>query len=354
MFDKKESRYFHLPRVPAFLILAAAGCLMVYGLLSIQYINEEKEKVGGGSDLELYETIVERIHAGEPYYEAAGGELRRRGYATVPFFNWRLPTLASFLGYLPDVNIAYALMMAFGLAGIVLWEKYWVDQEGLLRAILGGLILLPSCGFFFIKSAVFFHETWAGVLIFVSLGAYAQKKYHLCAGSAAAAVMVRELALFYLLMLIVFLTWRKLYRPALVGAAGAAAFLIYIWIHSQIVASLITEEALSKSWVRFNGWPFVLTTARPNGWLILLPHSVAAILIPLSVLGLIGWKSQFGALVAAALLTYMAFFSIAGQYNNEYWGVMYISIILTGLLYAPRSIMDLLHALRPRRIASDL
>jgi len=45
----------------------------------------------GEGDVALYRAEIERIHAGESYYQVAGDELRRRGYPTRSVFNWRIP-----------------------------------------------------------------------------------------------------------------------------------------------------------------------------------------------------------------------------------------------------------------------
>ena len=45
----------------------------------------------GEGDTALYRAEVDRIRAGEGYYEAASAELVQRGYPTASVFNWRTP-----------------------------------------------------------------------------------------------------------------------------------------------------------------------------------------------------------------------------------------------------------------------
>ena len=52
-------------------------------------------------DIALYHAIVDRVHAGENYYDAAAAELPRRGYPTRSVFNWRTPLPLWLLGVLP-------------------------------------------------------------------------------------------------------------------------------------------------------------------------------------------------------------------------------------------------------------
>src|SRR5688572_25398585 len=55
----------------------------------------------GPGDLALYRAEIERIRAGENYYQAANIELRQRGYPTRSLFNWRTPLPMWLVGKLP-------------------------------------------------------------------------------------------------------------------------------------------------------------------------------------------------------------------------------------------------------------
>ena len=52
-------------------------------------------------DCGLDQDGVDRIHAGEGYYRAAGDELRGRGYPTRSVFNWRTPLPMWLIGRMP-------------------------------------------------------------------------------------------------------------------------------------------------------------------------------------------------------------------------------------------------------------
>src|SRR5258708_5422423 len=52
----------------------------------------------GPGDIELYRAEVDRIHAGESYYDTIAAELRARGYPTRSVFNWRMPLPVWFIG----------------------------------------------------------------------------------------------------------------------------------------------------------------------------------------------------------------------------------------------------------------
>src|SRR5262245_1064005 len=70
------------------------------------------------NDLRLYRAIVDRVHHGEPYYDAAEAELRARGYPMRSVFNWRPPLYAWLLGHLPALAWGRALFIILALSTV--------------------------------------------------------------------------------------------------------------------------------------------------------------------------------------------------------------------------------------------
>ena len=63
--------------------------------------SEEKQRSG---DIALYLGEIQRIHAGENYYQVAAEELVARGYPTASVFNWRTPLPMWLIAKLPEVS----------------------------------------------------------------------------------------------------------------------------------------------------------------------------------------------------------------------------------------------------------
>src|SRR5262245_19616252 len=84
--DKQPGR----ARVVALVFLATSVCLAGITLSSLRSGFADAPSRGPG-DVALYQAEVERIRAGESYYEAAANELPARGYPTRSVFNWRTP-----------------------------------------------------------------------------------------------------------------------------------------------------------------------------------------------------------------------------------------------------------------------
>lgn len=345
---REPTRYDFWPPPYRWLAVGLLAALIVYGYLSYDASSLEKPDQSGSvqfdheGDLKLYIAIVNRIQAGEPYYLAAGAELRQRGYATVPVWNWRLPTLALLLGKPPGVWFARLLLIALALGVIWFWYHYWLLRESVLNAFFGLTLIVFSCIQCITPGGLFLHENWAGILISLSIAAYGNRKYRVAVAAAVAAVFFRELALPYLLIVSIMLYRDKQYACVWAGGAGLLAFFVYLIIHFGYVYSRLTDNEIINSWVRFHGWPFVLLTSKWNGLFIIMPNPLIPVLVPLSLLGIIGWRSNISALVMCTLLGYMVLFMTIGREDNYYWGMIYSHLIAIGLLYAPGSLRSLL------------
>jgi len=80
-------------------------------------------------------------------------------------------------------------------------------------------------------------------------------------------------------------------------------------------------------WIQFGGLRFLLITRRA-GLLLGFPFWVAALYLPLAVLGLAGWRGPVGIRVTATLAAYLVAFSVVGAPSmNFYWGAIYAPLL---------------------------
>src|SRR4051794_792866 len=105
------TRLAGLPRRRAVLLLVLGSGLLLRGLISARWVTGWVFSSVAIFDLELYQTVVERVHAGEWYYDVLADELPRREYAVGSTFNWRLPTYAWLLGALPDAAVGRLVLL---------------------------------------------------------------------------------------------------------------------------------------------------------------------------------------------------------------------------------------------------
>lgn len=307
----------------------------------------EASVAGNGSDLRLYRRIVECVHNGEDYYEAAGREMRAVGYPTGSVFNWRPPFYAWLISALPTPTWAQAVLTA--LAGLALLLACTVMQrEGGIGRVAAGILPLVGAFSWCIDGDAFLsQELWSGILICLSICAYAHDRWLLGLGAGLLALFYRELALPYCLTAL-FLAWRQ-HRPKEIAGwlSGLGLYGIYMLLHiSAVKGQTHPGDHFHASWVQFGGAGFVLVTCRMNAYLFNLPLWACALYLLLALLGLAGWRGWTGARLALTAGAYVAAFAVVGQPFNDYWGLLTTPLLACGFGAAPQALRDLFLAAR--------
>lgn len=315
--------------------------LVVFGILLGDFANPHPGASGGGEDLNCYRRVVERVHGGQGYYEAAHQELRRL-YPIQSVFNWRLPYLAWGMGWLPDLFWAQGLGILLSLGSIGLWLDLSRAFLPFPAAAAGALLLLGLPIYSFSQDLYLAHEFWAGTLITLSVLTYARGWRWASLSAALLALMIRELALLYVVVMLFLSIRDKKYRESAQWLVVIALFAGMMMIHAIHVQDYVGGSVGSiHSWITFGGWKFVLETCSMHPYLFLLPAWLTAVLVPLAMIGLLGWTDTLGTRIGFTVLFYMITFLFIGQSFNRYWGVMYVNLLPLGLLFAPAVIRDL-------------
>jgi hypothetical protein len=346
------TRYASMTRKQASLILVCLCAFIAYALtvtprrtlIPRSYNAEHADK----GDKALYQRTIARIHAGEDYYSALGGVLRADGRPTTSVLNWRTPLHLTAMAFLP--NLVWAQVILGGLAAFALILAFNIMAEGKYAALaaLQTLLMLGTLLVCFTDVGLFFPEIWAGVLIAVSLGAYATRLRPLAIGMALLALFVRELALPYVLVCGLLAYRAKRRTETLVFTIGLVAYIAYFAAHVAKVNSaiLVGDVANPAGWVQFGGVGFLLR-ATCVGWLMILPPWITAVYLPISVLGLAGWNHAVAQRALLTVIAYLAAFSIVGHSVNLYWGALYTPILTFGAAIGIVALYELIHAVLP-------
>ena len=219
-----------------------------------------------------------------------------RGYPTQSVFNWRTPLLISSLGRLPNPAIARARLAA--LAGFtLLLAVHCLARDGQTgRALLCGLLLVGGLLPCALAGLYVTHELWAGVLILLSISAYALKRPGWGLAAGVAALAIRELAAPYCVLCFVFAVAQRRRGEAIAWLFAAAGYAVAFAFHVAAVrAHTLPGVAMDAGhWFRFGGAGFVISLAQMNGVLLLLPQWITAIYLALALLGFAGWQSNWG------------------------------------------------------------
>jgi hypothetical protein len=345
------SRFASLPRTAAAAALLALAGLIALGLW-LQNRPEPPGPGGGSRDVALYRAIVGRVKTGQPYEAAAVAEHRAGLYPLKPFVVVRPPLLAEALARLPDERTGDRLLAALAAAVIVAWTLR-------LRAALpgpAGLALSALAVFTGVNASLdgggasLFHETWAGLLIALSLAARSERRFAAAVALGLLAALVRELALPYLLVMAAIALAERRRTEAAAFAGAAAAALAALALHARALAPLVgAHDLASPGWVRLGGWAFVLATTRWNLLVVAAGPWMAALVAPLGLAGALGWKDPAGLRLATVLFGYTLGFMAVGRPENQYWGLLVSPLLGVGLALALPALADLgRRALRPQ------
>ncbi|GJD96939.1 hypothetical protein [Methylobacterium iners] len=346
-----ETRFAGWPAVWARALLAALAVLVIYGIAvgippeALPAPAEAADALPNDSDLRLYRAIAGRVAAGEDYYAAAAAEQRSRGYPLKPFITVRLPTLAYLVTTLGPETALFLLrglgLLALGILALrlrkilptgPLWVLcLWAAAVGAAPAQL--LKLVPL------------HEAWAALLLVLSLVLRRPGRYGLSLALGFAAFAVRELALPYLFVMAV-LAWRDgERREMLAWMAAILAAAAVLGAHALMVGGVVTHsDGVSPGWTRVEGWPLILAMVGGYSLLLLLPSPLVGVLVPLCLLGWVGWRHPLAERAALTLCGYACAFMIVGRLDTAYWGVLIAPLFLTGLALAPAALRDLWQA----------
>jgi hypothetical protein len=346
------TRYATLPaaraRAVAALTLVVAAWLLSCALIAPPPPSEGVEAgPGRAGDVALYQAVVARVRAGARYHDAVGEGLRARNYPVRPSVNWRLPTYAWLLANLPSPLVGSALLALLG-AGVVWLAGPWVAASDLAsRAVATALMTVTMAGAF-VADYVFLQEAWAGFLIALSVCLFARDRWRPAVAAGLAALAFRELALLPCGVAL-FLAVRRRRWPE-VGAwlAGLAAWGAFMAWHVARVREHYRPGDLTRSWVALGGGAFLVDTSRWSTLLLALPRWAVALVLPLALLGLAGWRAQGAGRVALIVFGYLGVFTFVGLPFNDYWGAIFAPLLTFGLMAAPASLRDLAKALSPR------
>ena len=351
-----RTRYASLARPGALLVLcatlaAAIWCLRVVSTQPTGPLTppaDERQR-----DALLYRRVVERVHAGEGYYDAAGDELRSRSYPTRSFLNWRPPLYAWMNGRWLGPSGGQLLLSALVLATVLMAYRAMRAECGVAEAMATVVLVGLAIAICLRPEASPLAELWAGTAIALSVCAYALCWPGLGVAAGLFALFYRELALPYALVCLGLALRRGRRGEAWSWVVGLALFGVYLAFHALEVSRHQTAADLAHEggWVRFGGTAFVLTTVGFHPLLAEFPPWTWAIYLPLSVLGLVGWRGEMGTRVALAAGAYLAAFAVVGLPFNNYWGLIDAPLLALGFVRAPASMRDLIVAVRAMEAA---
>ncbi len=305
-------------------------------------------------DIILYKTINRRIGAGDTYYVAAAEEQRKQDYPLRPFVTVRMPTLA-WISVALGSAIMTALMWALMTGNLLAWYFRLKTESGDSKIHLRGLALVAASSLLGLHSKyLVVHEVWAGLLLATSMALYRPYRWWPSVVLAGVALMIRELALPFVLLMGAFAAIELRWREVLAWAALVALFVGALFLHAEQVALVTTaSDPASPSWTAIGGWQNFMRVMRLTSALRIFPDALATIF---AILALFGWMSRRSDLAQRGALLFLGYglmFMIFGRDNNFYWGLMVAPAFLAGLAFCPAALADLYRSITRKQSQLD-
>jgi len=339
------TKYAKLNRIYAFSVLATFVVAVNWCVLRGEDVDSLSFHTmrTAQDDPDLYMAVAQRVRLGSGYYESAATELTVRGYRVHSVFNWRMPLYAWIFGKLPSPGWGRLLLAFFGMIATILAGLAASREFGrsIGFSVVGALIVSYSGAFSTGKE--YNMEIWSGVFILIACMCYFYDCWELGVTAGVVALAMRELALPFCVTACLLAFWHgrswEVFCWAIIFCVGMFLF----WMHWMFVNSMTTGATTIDGfeWMMFGGTDFVLATCRVNVVLAVLPTWCASVYLPLSLLGLFGWRSRSAITLQFTALAYVFFFAIAGKAVNYYWGWVCMPLLVLGAARAPASLRDL-------------
>ena len=302
------------------------------------------------ADVMLYETIVENVRHGGPYYAVAADAMRSGNYPLKPFVTFRLPTLARVQAAVPHgivVALLYMLVAAVALAWYARLRPAFARPPPRIVAmtlLAGGLMAFVQ------RDLIAFHEIWAGLFIALSLAVYRPEAWLPSVAFGLAAALIRETAGLYLALMAILALLGGQRREATGWLIAGAVLALVLAAHAHAVAAVVRPlDPVSPGWSGQLGFGFFVRTMAVSTALALAPVWLAAPLVGLSLFGWAAWRDPLGLRVLVLLAAYAAVLSVFGRLDTFYWGLLVAPLLLVGLAFVPDGLRDLLAGVADRR-----
>ena len=342
------SRFERTGRVPAAIVLA----LLVAALIAACWPSTAQHAAGPKlranaeqSDLDLYRTIVRRVHGGEDYYRVAAEEQRKDGYPLRPFITFRLPTVATAYAR-AGTGVMTGVQLLLALTVLLVWWRRLRSESPLWQRAAGMFLLSAGVAGLVEPVTGLFQESWAALLMALSIGVRRPGQAAAAVVAGSLALLVRETALPFVLMMAGLALIERRWREAAGWVVGVALFATYMAWHAARVAEVVLPNDLaSPGWQALLGAGFALKAMAAVNAATILPGTLAAALLILSLFGWISLRTEWALRAALLMLGYGAMLALFARADTFYWALLASPLSLVGAIYAPRAIRDLVAAL---------
>lgn len=339
-----------LPR-PAAILFALLVLALGAWCFSVTPPPIKTAKKGGYTDARLYNDIAAEVAKGRPYHQAAAELHRAHHYPLKPFFTMRPPTeieIAARIGW-PGVQKLCFLML---IAGIFTWA---IAHEGRLsgieRFLVGAAVAMGGTS---IASArlMALQEYPAGLCMTVALAGVIgwPRQWWYVVPVLGAGLFIRELALPFALLAMLYAGWNRRWVEVGVWAALLAAWGVFMAIHAQLaMAQWLPGDIQSQGWHAMQGFSGFLKAVIYTTLLQRLPLHWALLAASLPLVGWLALGGREGIFANLLVWGYAIMIAIFSRADTFYWGAIMAPWYMVGYALLPRALVQLYWAIKGQR-----
>ncbi|MCW3835422.1 DUF2079 domain-containing protein [Sphingomonas canadensis] len=343
-------RKAHARLALALLALLVAACFAALAIGDPPALGASSGGDRNRTDLGVYEDIVAGVRGGGNYYEVAADALRAGGYPLRPFLTMRQPALAAAEASMPPWLPGMLLVALALFTGMAWMLRLTEAMPRLAPRLIAALLLAGSMLAFFQPGLAAFHEIWAGLLVALSLALRRPGRWIEAAAIGLAAMLIRETAALYVLVMAVF-AWREGARREAMGwGAALLLFAAVLGVHAWAVAGVTgPNDPASPGWLGLQGPGLFVKGIALSTALQLVPLWAAAPLVGLALFGWASWNDPLAARALALFAGYALALALFARLDTFYWALMASPVILAGLAFVPDGLRDLARQSLDRR-----
>ncbi len=294
------------------------------------------------TDYGLYAAIVEGVRHGGNYYAVAADALRASGYPLAPFVAFRLPTLAVIEAALPSIAVMAIFYLLAAAVAVALYDRVRPALRTRAARTVAAVLLVASLAPILTPSIATLPESWAGLLVAMSLAVRKPGRYVEAIALGLAAVTIRETAALYLVVMAVFAGVERQRREALGWVSALGVLGVLMLAHAHAVAEVVKPlDGAASDWAGLLGFgAFVSAGASVTG-LAWLPLWIGAPVVGLALFGWATWRDPVAARVLATIVLTASMIAVFGQPDTPHWALLVSPFLLLGLAFAPDGLRDL-------------
>ncbi len=305
----------------------------------------------GQPDTSLYDGIVEAVRHGGSYYAVAGDALRAGKYPLEPFTAFPLPTLAVVAGSLPGLAVTTMLYCLAAAVAVAWYARLTLALKTRAARTLAAVLLFAGLAPLLRADLSNLPETWAGLLIALSLGVHRPGRWIDAVAFGLAAALICDAAVLYIVTMAGFAIRERRRDETLGWIAALGLFAIVLAFHAYAVAAIVTPLDIAVGTDAPAGTGSVVSAFASATMLDYVPLWVAGPVVGLALFGWTTWRDAIAPRVLGTILLAVLLIALLDRSGTSQSALLVSPLLLVGLVLALDGLRDLFAAaLDTRRI----